>query len=545
MEDFMSIKKALILKKKFILKKPRFPWRKVVSIFLSCAIILTILNGCTKGIGKENAISKYSKGDKTTIEWLAYQTTAEPNPDSKVIKRVEEKFNVNFKFWYVSEKDWEENLKLKLAAGMMPDVLRIRSTNEIPTLVKRGIIGELPIERIAAFAPNYMNTVQKYDTDKIMWDYTNYEGKNYGFTGITLDGIYPPVMVWRTDWLKNVGISKVPETLLEFEEAIYKFRNDDPDRNAKRDTFGISNKSFDAVFGAFGVPISDIREHNVMVKEGNVVFSAIQPEAKQALSVLQKWYKEGLIDPEFLTGENTGGYIHLSQAFINGRIGVTKGFYYHFNPPLGRTDKGGQNYVELKKINPTASIELGRPPIGPNGKSGTVQSGYAREPIALTTKCLGSQEKTETVLKMLDELFSNEEYAKLVRYGIEGEDFKMVDGEIVGISEENNSRVKGIQIFNFLNVPPDLLKKYKKTRYDYADKTSKYPGYIRPVVPPTDEAAKYNINLVKMTEEAYINIITGKKSIDYFDEFVKNFLKNGGNEAEKSMNEAYKKMKLK
>ena len=52
---------------------------------------------------------------------------------------------------------------------------------------------------------------------------------------------------------------------------------------------------------------------------------------KEALTYLRKWYKDGVIDPEFVTGENKGGYKHLSHAFINGKIGMTSmGNYYHW-----------------------------------------------------------------------------------------------------------------------------------------------------------------------------------------------------------------------
>ena len=49
------------------------------------------------------------------------------------------------------------------------------------------------------------------------------------------------------------------------------------------------------------------------------------PEMKEALERIAKWYQDGVIDPEFVTGENQGGYWALSHSFINGRIGVSGG----------------------------------------------------------------------------------------------------------------------------------------------------------------------------------------------------------------------------
>ena len=50
---------------------------------------------------------------------------------------------------------------------------------------------------------------------------------------------------------------------------------------------------YDCVFGAFGLYPQIFTE-----KDGKVVYGAVEPEAKQALEVLHRWYEEGLIDPE-------------------------------------------------------------------------------------------------------------------------------------------------------------------------------------------------------------------------------------------------------
>ncbi|GJM72172.1 hypothetical protein HMSSN036_43880 [Paenibacillus macerans] len=83
------------------------------------------------------------------------------------------------------------------------------------------------------------------------------------------------------------------------------------------------------VFGAFGqIVFAD--QIYFGRKDGNLV-GALEPEMKEALQYLRKWYLDGIIDQEFITGENKGGYKHLSHAFINGRIGITSmGNYYHW-----------------------------------------------------------------------------------------------------------------------------------------------------------------------------------------------------------------------
>ena len=47
------------------------------------------------------------------------------------------------------------------------------------------------------------------------------------------------------------------------------------------------------------------------------------PHNKEALALVKQLYDDGVLDPEFITGENQGGYWAISHSFVNGRIGVT------------------------------------------------------------------------------------------------------------------------------------------------------------------------------------------------------------------------------
>ena len=50
---------------------------------------------------------------------------------------------------------------------------------------------------------------------------------------------------------------------------------------------------------------------------------------------------------------------------------------------------------------------------------------------------------------------------------------------------------------------------------------------------------QYLTELKKLQEEAYLEIITGKKPVDYFDEFVKTWYASGGEQLTKEANEWY------
>ena len=520
--------------------------KTIVSITALCMSLSVLSTGCKTKDKKEEAVNNDANQAPVTIKWLAYQTLAQPDPQSEICKAVEKKFNCKFDFMYVDNAKWDEALNVKLAAGDIPDVMRINNIDNLPNYVKQGIAAELPVDTIKKKAPNYATVIDKYDSQKIVWNYTKVDGKNYGFTNINVDMLYPGAIIWRTDWLKNVGIDKTPETLAQFEDAIYKFRNNDPDKNGKKDTYGISATGFNAVWGAHG--LTNPQGLAPMVKDGKIVYQTTSSEAKQALTLLAKYYKDGVIDPEYLTGENKGGYWAVSTVFANSRIGVTTlGSWYHYYGQLEEGYTPGGAALEFKKINPNMEFAPGKAIVGPAGtKSGLPQPNYVSEPIMITSQGAKNQRIVDVALKLLDANYNGDkEYAALNCYGTKDVDYNISKSGVYNtlITVAADARKKGILIFTYASMNPDMKKAFDPLRFKYADENTKYNGIIDPVItntPAITEAKTKNLeNLKKLTAEAYGQIITGAKPIEYFDEFVKKFYDNGGKELEKALTDSY------
>lgn len=279
------------------------------------------------------------KEEPVVIEWLG--ANHDVREKSEPILDMEEKYNCTFNFWNIDAERYLELLGVKLASGEMPDTFMIEPDTTMQPFIKQGVAAEIT-EEIFSRIPNYTKVYEPFNKDGNLFVDTMNEGKIYGLKEVNLTGSYPTILVWNKKWLKNVGITKIPETLSEFEEAMYKFVNEDPDGNGKKDTYGMSQTVMNAVFGAYGpIPLKEFRggkgrQKCFMFEESNELkFAVTQPSMKEALVKLQQWYKDGIIDPEFITGENTGGYWAISQAFANQRIGVT-GMVMptHWNPPL-------------------------------------------------------------------------------------------------------------------------------------------------------------------------------------------------------------------
>jgi putative aldouronate transport system substrate-binding protein len=434
--------------------------------------------------------------------------------------------------------------------------MKVMNTNMIEKYVKQGVLAPFTDEMLKK-VPNLTGSIDKFGGKDQTVD-AMYDGKLYVLKTVNLNGAYDTATVWRTDWLKNVGINKIPETLAEWEDALYKFRNNDPDKNGKKDTYGISNTMIGTIFGAYGqIPLGIYTNKGNQsikwtIKNGNYVFAVTQPEMKDALTLLQKWYKDGIIDPEFITGENTGGYWAESQAFENGKVGVTGGaMSYHWNPPYFQGAKGGANYEAFLKVNPDAkfgtTFDLGKPMVGPNGKSGSpIWGAIGNSGLAFTTKCVKDPNKVDAVLNMMNTLSSDYDKFVFATYGIKDKHYTIdqASGQIAATKDFSAPEIgskNGLNVTSALYPNPDFVKKTNPLQYKFMDKYN-FAGYADLPVPATDASTKYLNDLKTLALNAYIQIITGEKPISYFDEFVKTFNDKGGAEIEKQTNDAIKKL---
>lgn len=536
--------------------------RQLAAGMMASVMVLTTLAGCgasaSSNNGKEtNAAqtqgqqttaqaqesqTEETKGEPVEMEWLVGQTSAEVDDNAEVVKMIEDRFNIDLKAWYVDSNQVLENLNVRFAGGEMPDVLVIDNLSLLPTYVDGGIIGELPIEEIREKAPNYTKVADAND-DGTLWSTLIYNGKNYGVTN-PMDAV-PMAMFWRKDWLDKLGL-EVPETLDDYEKVLTAFVEEDPDGNGKKDTAGLAERAFGAVFGAYGLRCvtggkPGFKVEEMQLGEDNVpFFPYIHPDAKKALAKLHDWYEKGIVDKEFITGENHGGYTWLSHSFMNGKIGLTSAQPYHYlNASTDTSDENnwGVCMKELKGLNPDADIVIGPAPVGPDGKSGTEGWNLTGRLTCLTTKAISDPRKVDAFLAMLDAYYADMDYARLVNYGLEGKHFEMTDNGPVRIMEGTELRKEGVLQVDFgstvtfaENITP------QKTKFGHEVTGN---GYYRFNAPPVEEFANVIATLDTLTEQAYFDMITGAKPIDYFDTFVEEFKKAGGEAAEKAVQEAY------
>lgn len=504
------------------------------------------------GGAKENGSSQ----DMDTFTMAPYQA-APVDEDGKLLKLWEEKFDVNFDIWNVENSQYQEVMNLRLSSGEVPDFMYC-SADMMVQWAGQGLLAEIPLDFLKEHAPDAYDMAIELSPD--VFKATTINGKVYGLSWIPMPESsvrYGPA-VWRGDWLEAVGITKTPETLKEFEEAFYKFAKEDPDGNGVDDTYGLSASGMRDLWGAYG-----LGQDAWIEKNGKVVYAPIQPEAKEVLKLFNKWYEDGVIDPEYITydivtgtgGENTGGAWYISNAFASGRIGFTGHSGYRFwKPAVDEEDAPGAMWNEMYNRNPQAAENLvfGKLATGPTGLSGTYYAGQSNpvigNPMWAFGKHLENQpERFAKLLSVLNDIkYQNSETKKesflTSWYGIKGEDWDYdSNGGIKVIGEAANdstymTRMGGHHVFSFLG--PYTWPGLPNKMLDWAKANNFEQGILKRAVPAgtiVDAQAKYGTELLTMQQEAFNAIITGKQPISYFDEFVEKWYKNGGQKIEEEI----------
>ncbi|WP_425452296.1 extracellular solute-binding protein [Paenibacillus sambharensis] len=519
-------------------------------------VLLITLSACgTAGeISSSGGVSQDAEAptqDKRyTITWTMHLNEAVPG-NAEMLHYIEEKFNVDLEIWNLENNNYEALLDLKLAQGEIPDLFRIRQSYDLLKYRNQNVLAEIPDGMLEAYAPNLTRSIMIHAPGYM--DYGRIEGRQYGIPVVNQTNRYRVPVVYREDWLDRLGLQP-PATLEELEKVMYAFTNGDPDGNGKHDTYGLSIEGMNVVFGAFGQMV--FTEQLYFAEKGSgLVIGALEPEMKKALRYLQKWYRDGVIDPEFVTGENKGGYKHLSHAFINGRIGMTSmGNYYHWvqaGDYKVYNEKGAEvpveasfNAMELFKKNDQARIVFGKPVTGPEGKSGSKAYDRLMSFTAIGANAADEPGKMAKILEILDYVSANPDLEErmTMRYGVKGKHW-----EWAGQSEDD-----------VVTLPP-----YDK-QVNYTNRIGANIGMLVPGMPDArreqwastlglDEHGIYNAlkvsvpsliqnspRLIKLRNKAYISIITGDKPIGYFDVFVKEFMRAGGEEVLEEANEWYR-----
>ena len=489
---------------------------------------------------EEFSIDQYEPvaGKEYVLEWAPMSTPVAD--DGPIVTFLEEKFNVDFRMWDKSEG---AALSVRIAAGEIPDFFADLNT-VYRTYVEDGVLAAIPMEALQRFAPNMYRRYQEDRPGAI--EARIIDGKLWCLPQSDAEtGGTRMMIAYRGDWLDVIGFDGTPDTLEELEAVMYAFAHDDPDGNGKKDTYGTSLHGTQMVYGAYGfIPMDNrTREdlpglwHEV---DGEIVYGAIQPEMKDALAVLRKWYDDGVIDPEFVQGERKGTPFSR-YAFMSGQVGMTTDWYIYLkNESMVEGDRIPRNIAEMARLNPQAveTIRYGRPPVGPTGKRGVpVNTPFHSWFLGFGKHMEQEPDKMGIILQINDYANATDDGFLTTRYGFEGEHWSWQDGVVDSLVIQRDDLLQWHQIteigggiaFSSIWFPSIQSRVNNNMKWAMNVHPELYEdGYLDAVYLPLPSAGKYLAELEKLRDETYFGIITGELPLDAFDEFVEEWKRIGG-----------------
>lgn len=436
-------------------------------------------------------------------------------------------------------------LNPRIASGEIPDVFHCHNDAMYSNYLEQNVLTGVNMDVIKENMPKYTASSVTYGAE--VWSVVLKDGLAYGIPAMDTSQTRSFVNSWRGDWLKAVGIEKVPTTIAEYEDALTKFTFNDPDKNGANDTYGTTMRGKDAtpnlfssLFAAYGV------FPNMWNKtaDGTIKYGIIDPRAKDAIMTLNAWFKKGLIDPEFTAVD---GNVR-TEKWSNSKIGLLSDSNYY------EVNEGKPPHDNLVALTPTAEIVRGPAPKGPDGSYGYMNWSKLTNKVVFGKNINSEEGKLEKFLQLWENVNAVPDVYNRAKYGVENENWKRLeDNMIVSIPPYNdpaNCGKIGINIFsNGLIIPtPEVREqagsKNEAEQYKYAIEGNmingeNYFSYLGKFASAEVETA-YKLEAENLYKKNLIDFITGARPLSEYDKFIDEWNKSGGEAYTTAYNEILK-----
>lgn len=449
--------------------------------------------------------------------------------EDKYIKELERLTGFDLDFRLLPWHEYDQALALVFAAGEYTDVVQVPVLTDakVAPAIEAGVFMPLN-DLIQMHAPLLRENVPAE-----IWDdpAINQDGTIYAIP--KLNSLPNPIVMYvRRDWIEDCGLS-APRTIEEYLDVYRSWQECRP--NGVSEPIPYSSRAQfitgEAFFGAYDVLPRDWR-----YVDGELVPNFIRPEMKDALLLYRSMYEEGLLDSELFT--QTGPQW---DAKIKGE-GVIGSWVHVAQYP----DKW---LIEVQRSHPDALVDVLPHPVGPDGKGG---HSIGPKVNGLVYAIPTTNENPEAAIRFLDSFWS-EEVARFLTYGIEGDNYTVENGEITyryptdqeSVYEESMHQIwlnliggpSPIDDEEYVRGKPhgDLIFKAMDTARSEGRPNA---GLGLPALPTMLERPELAMNGLFL--EFASKVITGRQSIDTFEDFVEDWRSRGGDRLIEEATEWYR-----
>ncbi len=456
-----------------------------------------------------------------------------------------------------TETQYSVNLEMMIADGNIPDIMMVSDLETLRYLVEHDMIADL--------TEAYENCA----SDRIKDIFNSYE-ENSIFQNVVFDGklmavpetniACGPNFVWlRKDWMDALGLEE-PSTLEDVEAIVREFVQKDPGNNGEGNTVGLvcdtnvcgesgygNEYQMDLVFAACGAYPKQWIETDAGVEYGSV-----QPQMKEALSRLNAWFEEGIIDSDFLFHTST----NILEMIVSGKCGSFFGPWWATNNPL----------MDAMKANPDAEW---MPYLIATNEDGST-SYYSQNPSFQYIVVSKEFEHPEVVFKIISLIFDYMRYEKRNNPEYASYYALNVDPNVrpLAINIDYNEAVENcyVNITAALegSLDPNELMSVERAYYETCKAYMENPesedlslwsawvsrihagsllqeGNLSQVSSlffgetKTMEEKWYRLS--ELEKSMYLKIITGEEPVSWFDQFVSEWKALGGSQITKEVQE--------
>jgi len=400
--------------------------KRKIAVTLLATVVVAALAACSQtdsspGNSAVPSVDSTSSGEQNASSsgypeaftyWVTKgSTTLMNNSEMAMYKEMERLTGTKVKFEHPPTGQELDQFNLMMVSGKMPDVIFYDWINHFPDkAITENKILRLN-ELIEEHAPNLSKLYEErpYIKKAVM----SAEGNMYVFP---LIGDDPRLTVFngpivRQDWLDKLKL-EVPTTIDEWEHVLTAFRDGDPNENGKADEipllYNIVNTEYSYAFmGAFGITSGFFKDQDT------IKYGPFESAYKDFLTVMNRWYKNGLIDQDYVTVDG-----QLMDAKVTGsQVGAFVGW---LGGNLGR-------YTNLMADKGT-SFKLSGTPFPSLIQGGTSLANHDPIFYGQGAAISATAKDPEKIVKWLDYAYGEEGHL-LYNFGIEGESYTIVDGK--------------------------------------------------------------------------------------------------------------------
>lgn len=448
--------------------------------------------------------------------------------------------------------NYQETVSMTIASRELPDVMVVNDMDMLQLLVDNDLIEDLTQVYEDCTSSRIKDIYNSYGSEIL--DNVTFDGKLMALPETNIDD--GPSLCWlRKDWMDKLGLD-APETVEDVENIVHEFVQKDPGGNGKGETVGLvcddeltggCGYSYeyqnDIIFASFGA----FPKQWIYNKDGEVVYGSVQNEAKAALGKLRQMYQQGTLDNNFLMRESS----NIIELIVSGKCGSFFGPWWSPNNPLMSAMQKNPNaewqpyLIQTDKDGQTSFASQ-----NPNDKYVVVRKGYKHPEIVM-----------KIVSVLFDDLrYDEEDVREMERYyqdnvdptarplaiNVDYKDALMRCYDSLKDAIQGRKKLEDLGLLEgayYISCSKYLDRKKdtsaQKSWEDWAAYASRMTAcsvlrkgqtrQVKSLFFGETKTMKSNWwRLEELEKKAYLEIVTGQKPLSYFDEFVREWNRQGG-----------------